>query len=335
MIKYSLIILISLNSYLLFGQDTFQIESVKTILKYSSESKFLVVLVHGSGRQDIEGKVSFQSNPECFHKNYANREFKLFDEVSDNLYKLGFSTLRYDKLSTRTSNDKDFIIKDFEEDLNLILQKVQRDTLLKDKKIMLFAWSEGVTVALNQLNYETDIAGMILYGGVFMDPIKMKADAYFYNYKICEGNEKKAKSYRYQFFHQMEQNGKEVDDTSEKRVVFIDTLYNEDNTKIIGVSKKTISYTKTYFKNFKMEVVNSIASLSNTETPLLIIHGDKDINVPVENHYSLKNEFENKEHITFKILSGSDHFMRKNFNDEINYNLFKFISKWKAEIKNE
>ena len=65
---------------------------------------------------------------------------------------------------------------------------------------------------------------MILYEGIFIDPVKMKADAFYNLYKNCEGNEEKAKSYRYQFRHQIEQDGQMIDDTYEKRVVFYDTL---------------------------------------------------------------------------------------------------------------
>lgn len=334
MIKYSFIILISFSSSLLLGQDKLQIEGVKTIFKYNPASEFLVVLVHGSGRQNIEGKINFGSKTECFYREYAGKEFKLFDEISDNLYDLGFSTLRYDKLSTRTSKKRDYLLKDFKEDLNYILQKIQENGLLRDKKIILFGWSEGVTVAINQLNYDVDIEGMILYGGVFIDPVKMKADAYFNNYKICEGNEEKARSYRHQFITQIEQ-AHEFSETSEKRVVFLDTLYNEDKTKIIGVSKKAISYTKTYFRNFKKEVSNSIANLSNSETPTLIIHGETDINVPIENHQQMKKMFKNKENLSFKILNESDHFMRKNFDNEINHTLFEFIDEWEPQLKDK
>ena len=334
MIKSALIILISLYSSLSVCQDNLQIEGIKTILKFNPNSEFLVVLVHGSGRQNIEGKMTIGTNSDCFYKEYVGKEFKLLTEISDNLYDLGFSTLRYDKLSTRTSKEKDFLVKDFEKDLNEILQKVKEDKLLREKKIILFGWSEGVTVAINQLNYNMDIEGMILYGGVFMDPIKMKANAYFNNYKICEGNEKKARSYRNQFIQQLEQS-EEVGDNFEKRVVFLDTLYNEDITKISGVSKKAISYTKAYFRNLKMEVLNSIENLSNSEIPMLIIHGDTDVNVPIENHQHMKKRIKNKENLSFQVLKESDHFMRKNFDIEINHNLFEFIDEWKAQLNDK
>ncbi len=103
-------------------------------MKYNKDSEFLVVLVHGSGEQDMEGSLSFGSKPECFYNEYANREFKLFDEISGNLYELGFSTLRYDKLSKRNSSDKDFVVTDFIDGLNYITQKIRSNTQLKKKK---------------------------------------------------------------------------------------------------------------------------------------------------------------------------------------------------------
>ncbi|WP_127846582.1 alpha/beta hydrolase family protein [Psychroflexus aestuariivivens] len=327
MIKYSFIILFSLYSGLFYGQDNSPIEDVKTILKYNPDSEFLVVLVHGSGTPDIESKVSFSQSLDCYYKKYFRKEFKLFDEVSDNLYQLGYSTLQYDKLNTRSTTDKYFDVTDNIKDVHGLLQKLKSDTLLKDKKIILFGFSEGVTVAINQLNYSLDISGIIAYGGVFMDPIQMKADVFFNKYKICDNNEKRAKSYRNQFLDQMERMEKPAVN-SEKKLVLVDTLYNEDNTKLIGINNQTFSVNLGYFKNLKTEVSNSMANLSNTDTPVLLIHGGSDIKVPIENHHRLNDRYKNKKNISLKVLKESDHFMRKNFSSEINQNLFEFIGEW-------
>ncbi|UJP65316.1 alpha/beta hydrolase family protein [Mongoliitalea daihaiensis] len=330
--NYRIFIILIFYASSVFGQNALNIKGVNTILKYNENSEFLVILVHGSGKQNMAGSLSFGSRPECFYVEYANREFNLFDEISENLVEIGFSTLRYEKLNVRDKINDDFIIKDFIEDLNHIIQNVQSKPQLKEQKIVLFGWSEGVTVALNQFKYDLDIAGMILFGGVFMDPIIMKADAYYDLYKNCEGNEERAKSYRYQFIHQIEQVGQKNDEKYENRLVFYDTLYNENKSQIIGISKKAFSYSKYYFNDFKTQVENSIARVSNADIPLLIIHGEKDVNVTLENHYFLKKKLKNQKNVSFKTLSNTDHFLRENFNHEINPLFFEMISNWKAKL---
>lgn len=306
----------------------FHLDGIETILAFNADSDYLAILVHGSGKQDIHGFTFINEFSSCEYHDYGNREFKIFDELSANLYRNGFSTLRYAKINTREAEKSPYLVKDFIQDLHYIITEVQKHPVLGKKKIVLFGWSEGVTVALNQLTFDHRIHGIIGYGGIFVDPVQLKTSVYYDSILRCESDPKKALAHKKQILAQTTSQNS-TNDNSDKEIIIRDTLYNGD--EMIGVHTTNLNTTPRFWSDFKKWVTTSNQLITHSDTPILLLFGETDVNVPIVNYNYLVKSAQNK-NVSLRSVKNTDHLFRKSFATEMNPQIFDIIRTWQREI---
>ncbi|MGB3465568.1 MAG: alpha/beta hydrolase, partial [Cyclobacteriaceae bacterium] len=317
-----LTLFLCLQTTAVLAQVDFEIDGINTILNFNQHSDYLVVLVHGSGKQDMEGSFSVYENSECEYKRYRGFHFKIFNDLVKGLFDEGFSTLRYDKINIRNLSKENYVIQVFVTDLKEVLLEIKRHEKLKSKKIILFGWSEGVTVALSQLKFDTILHGIIGYGGVFTDPILMKSEVYFRHIMNCEGNEEKAQSFKTQIIEQASKENADASETNNEKIILSETLYDENGKNAIGERNIVLHVTRSYFQDFRRKVIETKSLLAETKIPVLLIHGQTDVNVPFENHIELTKTIKNK-YVELASLEDTDHYIRKNFDKSMKTRLFQ------------
>lgn len=311
-------------------KTTLNIDSHKTVIRLHPESEYLVILVHGSGKQDIEGTVTFNENSSCEYQPYGTSSFKIFNELSEGFFQNGFSTVRYEKLDNRNDKRQNFLVKDYIQDLSDLLQSIDKHPLLTKKKIVLFGWSEGVTVALNQLKDHKNIHAVIGFGGQFVDPILTKANCLAQSILSCEGNKEKAIDFKQQFITQARNEHADSSNLNHTGIALVETIRNGE--QIIGERKNYIGISTAYLQDFTQSVLESNEVLRSTKTPVLLVFGDKDINVPIENYQYLARKAY-RPWLTLELLDNTDHLIRKDFNTSMNNTLFDVINTWKHQLE--
>jgi uncharacterized protein len=127
-----------------------------------------VILIHGSGPMDMDATIfgaSADGKPVKFSS--------IFKDISDALPASGFAVLRYNKHYVTGAGQFDAQAFFTKLDLNQMLKDVEKvlevakaNPKVDAKRIYVYGWSEGSTVAAALVAKHPDIAGLIVQGPV-------------------------------------------------------------------------------------------------------------------------------------------------------------------------
>lgn len=309
------------------------LNGVRGILNYHEESQQVIVLVNGSARPDINETVPFGPQPPCVYEEYKNLEFRIFEELSDKLYNEGYSVIRYEKLNTRKKaldEPASSLPSNFAKDLYDIVKWLSRSETFRSKEIVLLGWSEGVSVALNILKYDTQVSGIIGFGGVFNDIVGLTARKLF-KITLCENDTSRAISYQKQFLEQVDVHpSQRIDNESQNKILLESIIYDPENPTIVMGTHTAYygDYTKEYYWDFTALVEESIPLIKDSEKPILMIHGDSDFNVPISQHRFLESQVKGEPNVQLELLSNTDHLFRKKGSTKFTDEIIKIIDSW-------
>ena len=328
--KEKLLLFLVLLATFGFAQNpapTLELDGIQTKFQYHPDSEHLVIIVHGSGDNGMDGLFTFDNHAPCIYDAYKGRQIRVLKDIADNLYQLGFSVLRYEKLHARAhAKTTNYLPEELVADLHLICTKLQNQAAFKGKKLLLFGWSEGVTVALNTMPKLPHVAGVIGYGGVFNDPIQLSADKLYQTHLTCNHDSLNAVSLKQQFIEQASAEKQDND-----QIILDLQQYDPKDGSLIGISQYFTGFTRSYFKNFSHLVEASVDLLKNKHVPILLVHGTTDHKVHFSQHQFLKEQALTPL-VSIKALANTDHFMRKDFQQEINPELFQLIEAWREKV---
>ncbi len=146
----------------------FQTKAELSLPASSSAALPTVILIPGSGPEDMDATI-FGYGPD----GKAVKLSSIFKDISDDLNLKGFAALRYNKhyvtgpgqfdaQAFYTKLDLNQMLKDAE----TVLEAAKANAHVDAKRIYLYGWSEGSTVAAALVSKHPEIAGLIVQGPV-------------------------------------------------------------------------------------------------------------------------------------------------------------------------
>lgn len=283
--------------------------------------EYVFIIVHGSGHNNMDGEIAFGDESGCYFERYTYKKLAVYKELCDALNAQGFSTLRYEK--RMTLNPVHYV-----SDLNKLIDGLKGMDNMKDRKLVLYGWSEGVSIALNSMMmHKNDIYACAGYGGVFNDIVALEANKLYNEYVECEKKLKKAETFKSQFLSKISEYQIQ-NDSGTYEDVEITGKYNIEVDNYSSFSETTpLGYTPKYYHVMDSLIRVSVKILKKSDIPILLMHGGKDIKVPPDQHYFINNEIDNKS-VTLKLVGNTDHFLRNIDDTSLNTEIYNIIKNW-------
>ncbi|TVY11068.1 alpha/beta hydrolase family protein [Paenibacillus cremeus] len=262
----------------------YPLEGILTLPDSLADKVPAVVLVHGSGPLDKDETI---------------RATKLFRDLADGLAKEGIATLRYDK---RTFTYGKQIVQEFGgrltveeeviQDAMLAVQMLKKDPRVDAGRVFLLGHSLGGTLAPRIDAEGGDLAGLVLLAGT---PRTLEE-------VILDQNEDAIK--------QLEPSQQEVARTQVKEL-------QDKFDAIAGMTEEIAQQTilignvyAWYLKEMKQHPVEKY--LVQTTKPILVIQGDKDVQVSIEKDFNrYREKLKDHPNATFKLYPGLNHLFMK------------------------
>ncbi|WHY86300.1 alpha/beta fold hydrolase [Neobacillus novalis] len=275
---------------IVIGSETkYPLNGILTIPNEMNGSVPAVVLVHGSGPSNMDGKVG---------NNF------LFKEFANGLSEKGIAVLRYDKRTfvygKEMKNDTGLSVKEETiEDAILAANFLRNDSRIDSTKIFIIGHSFGGMLAPRIDAEGGNFAGIIIMAG---SPRKLEEILMDQNYDVINSLNKLLKIIA----------KKQVAALSSK----FDNIYNlsddeAQSTKVLG--KNLRAY---YFK--EMGEHPSSHYLKDLDKPVLIMQGEKDVQSTVERDFEVyKNLLDGKPNATFKLYPNLNHLFMPSIYGEI------------------
>ncbi len=232
----------------------------------------VVVLVHGSGPQDRDETIG------------PNKPFK---DIALGLASRGIAVLRYEK-RTRKYGDK-ALVKGFtvneetiEDTLSAINLLYQRDDIDKDK-IFLLGHSLGGMLAPRIAEKTDKLRGIVIMAGTFNDLLELILKQIIYSASLDNDITEEEKG-------QIEDIKRQIDLIRSRKV-------GEDEC-ILGAPG-----------SYWMDLIEykPLVILKKIDVPVLILYGDRDFQVPIDDFSLWKEELKDKDQISFKLYKGLNH----------------------------
>ncbi|MCX7795790.1 MAG: DUF3887 domain-containing protein, partial [bacterium] len=231
-----------------------------------------VVLVHGSGPQDRDETIG------------SNKPFK---DIALGLASKGIAVLRYEK-RTKQYGDKALVegftvneetVEDAISAINLLYKRNDIDK----NRIFLLGHSLGGMLAPRIAERTDKLRGIIIMAGTIDDLLELilKQTRYLVD---LDGNI-------------TEEEKKQLEDI-EKQIALIRAGKIERNQSILGAPG---SYWSDLVNYKPLEILKRI------NIPVLILHGNRDFQVPIEDFYLWREKLKDKKQILFKLYRGLNH----------------------------
>lgn len=231
-----------------------------------------VVLVHGSGPHDRDETIG------------PNKPFK---DIALGLASKGIAVLRYEK-RTKQYGDKaiteGFTVNEetIEDAISAVGLLYQRDDIDKNR-IFLLGHSLGGMLAPRIAESTDKLKGIIILAGTINDLLELMLEQTKYLTNL-DGNI-------------TEEEKRQIEDI-ERQINHIRSKKIEKNEFILGAPG---SYWLDLMNYKPLDILKGI------DIPVLILHGDRDFQVPVEDFYLWKEELKDKTKISFKLYKGLNH----------------------------
>jgi len=233
---------------------------IEGIISYSSEEDNNglpgIVLIHGSAPLDMD--ASWPAFIDSIPQTTTGKEIKNYKVIADSLSSRGYSVIRVNKRGVKkTITEVDSAIYKTTSYSNILKDVHSEIDFLKNerniKKIILIGWSEGTILATKIAEERKDVVGLVLMGVVGSS----------------------FKDLMRHFF------------PSEKEFLeTINSIENMPGDQMLGIDRPAIRV-KELFK----DEPNSQRILKLTQ-PILVLHGDIDVETPVEQAYLVKKAIE-------------------------------------------
>ena len=278
--------------------------SLEVVTNVADHAKGVFVIIGGSGNIDKDGN---------------NKMFKMniYRDISEQLKDLGFTSVRYSKRGTGLSEGKhnETGLSDLLSDLHEIVEHTR--SLYENQKIFLLGHSEGAMIATHYANTHK-VDGMVLISGAgigLKDALKIQNAYLAKEIETLKGlkgkllrllvSEKKISKQQSKIFEKVENTNKDV-----------------IRVQLVPIAAKWMR------EHFEYESEDYVEMLSKTETPTLVIQGNKDAHTSLD--FVTKIGETNNPNIKIDILENVDHILR-DFSG--NLTILDIKRQYKQEVK--
>ena len=298
------------------------------------------VLVCGSGPNDRDYNPDPKFVPSEIKELLKKLEIPLeklnlniYNRMSDHLIQEGFAVLRYDKRGVGASGGdyKKRTLRDLISDVRAAIRFVRSQPEVDPSKVGVIGHSEGGIIGPVVCAEDPTIAALV----------------------VCSASASKIEDI---MLHQAECNKKEITQMAPKErekwgikkgynpvkstLEIIEKVKNgEDYIEIHG-EKESTKWWREHFEH------HPIATIKKVKCPVLIVHGEKDFQVPYENATKLKNALieSSNAHITLLIFPNIDHLLKfepqesgefryaQTLDREVEPIILKSISSWAKQL---
>ena len=270
-----------------------ELAGLLTIPKNSERKVPAVVLVHGSGSNDMDETI------------YDNKPFR---DIAEYLSSNGIAVIRYNKRTythgKKISDQADggFTVWDETiEDALIATEMLKSDPRIDENRVFILGHSLGGMLAPRIHAMGGDYAGLILFAGsprFLLDIMKDQQSAYL---KTLEDGEEKADilAENERFINSVETALRLPDEEAKNRV-------------LDGMNGVSAYYFKDMYENSAAEYIKDISA------PFLIMHAAEDLQVYTDKDFELYKElFAGRPNVTFLLFDGLNHLFMPSGTDSI------------------
>lgn len=267
-----------LGNFFIYPQDIYVSENFSlsgTLLKVNSPNSDLVIFVSGSGPTDRDG-----NNP-----SFKNNSLKM---LSEKLYDKGISSFRYDKRGVGLSvsglvNENELRFSDYVDDLNKIISYFSQ--LKAFKSITILGHSEGSLIGMIS-SKSTSIDKFISIAGMADNMLNT-------------------------IQRQLSIQPKYIKSMS---IPILDKLKNKELTDSVPPLLMTLFRPSVQPYLIEASLYDPIIEIAKLDIPVLIIQGDNDIQIEVDDASRLNKAAINSE---LKIINGMNHILKQASNNRL------------------
>jgi hypothetical protein len=286
---------------IIIGENTnYPLEGIITFPDNLEKPVPAVVLVHGSGASDKDETVG---------------KIKPFKDLAKGLANRGIASIRYDKRTfihgKKMVKSIDVTVKEETiEDAIFATQLLKKDSRIDSDNIFIIGHSMGAMLAPRIDTEGGDYKGLILLAG---SPKKLEEIMIDQNNELLKTTNK--------FL------GWFIKKILSKLIIKFDNMYSMSDEEAKNTSVMFGNAAKLYY--FKeMGEHPATDYLKNINKPMLIMQGDKDVQVSVEKDFNLYKELlKDNENVTFKLYENLNHA----FMDSVYGELKKVMKEYKVE----
>ncbi len=225
-----------------------------------------IILIHGSAPLDMD--ASWPAYLDSIPQTYNGKEVRNYKLIAEFLSEIGFTVIRVNKRGVKQSLiDVDFEIYKTTSYTN-ILKDVHSEieTLKREtniEKFILIGWSEGTILSTKIAEERNDIVGMILMGVIGSS----------FKGLMCH-------------FFENEEKFQEV----------INSIENMPDDEMVGIDRPAIRV-----KELFQDIPNA-ERIAKLELPILVLHGDIDVETPFSEAYLVKEAIEKSNNPKSKVI---------------------------------
>lgn len=286
------------------SSDSFLLAGTLTLPQGVSRPPVLV-LIHGSGPVDrnAELRITNQPNFPCIYPELIGQTSMLFKDIADSLKNAGIAVLRYDKRTTRPNdvNARELTVNHFVNDALAAVKYLRSNSGVDTSRIFILGHSQGSSVASKLLTLDRGIKGVISAAGSTTRIDTLYANQVFRIQSSCNNDSATAVLQRIQVLAAMQQ---------------IRAGLVPDTLPVLGAYPK-------FWQSWMNISDSAVYNYTRSKVPLLVLQGDDDFNVPVEEADRFKAM--NRENFDVHILKGINHLFNNGTNINTDEQTLKLI----------
>lgn len=286
----------------------------------------VVILVHGSGPGDRDQTANLSDgNSMCLYPGLYGKTIKNFRDIADYLSQEGIAVLRYDKRTFTHGailDEKKVSIYDFAADVEAALDYVKTRSEIDSEHIILAGHSQGSVLLPVVAGRRNDVAGLVSLAGP-VTPVDSLLPEQFRNiYVTCANAPALGEMVASQFYDQF-QKIRQGTFPLDKQIV-INIPGNPSNPVPFGYGLFWLDW---------IEMNDSVVhNYTSTGLPVLILHGEEDLNVPVENADKFEASLPTGS-TTVKKYPGINHFLTPADEPAVDSQLMEDMLQWIKTVK--
>jgi len=284
-----------------------------------------VVLVHGSGPVNrYQTAELVDGNSQCIYPELANKTIENFKDIADHLYKKGIAVLTYDKrsftfgmeLDPITTSTKDFIV-----DVENAVDYLSAHPKVSSENIFLIGHSQGSTL-IPIAAQNKNLAGLISLSGAITPPDTLVAEQFRELYIQCEGDTITGMIVANRFYREFTKlRNNELPDTTQITI----RVPGGDPTMPFEFGYPI------FWKDWIEMAEQVIDNYKATNLPILLIQGDDDFNIPLNDVHRFENGLP-ADLTTVEIFEGVNHLLTTAISPKVSPLVLESITNWINKI---
>jgi len=300
-----------------FQSDNLTLNGTLSIPEIGNSPYPIAILVHGSGPNDRNQTITLSDgNSLCLYPNLFNQTIRNFEDISDHLSDNGIAVLRYDKRTFthgQTLIESEILVSDFIIDIESAIEYCETKSELDLNNIFLIGHSQGSSLIPIAATNSESIKGLISLAGPTTPIDSLLPEQIRHLYVECANDPNTGDNIANQFYTQFEQIRNGTFPLDEQITI---TIPGNPNPIPQGYGS--------FWSNWIDISDDVIQNYSDSNLKSLIIQGDNDLNVPVND----ANDFEGISNSVIKIYPGINHFLTTADDNKVNDEILNNITSW-------